>query len=194
MSNDEFLLWAEQQEDKYELVDGLPVKKYGDEPELMANGRRNHAEVIANIAYALTSKLRGGPCKVLGDTFSVRTSLRKQRRPDILVECARGDRDDLEARAPTVLFEVLSLTSQREDLIFKPAEYKRIETVRQYVVVDPDRPLLQIWLKDEAGVWSDFPIASLDATLRLPSLGVDLLFTEIYEGVDLVETDLPSIG
>lgn len=194
MSNEEFLLWAEQQEDPYELVDGIPKKKYGDEPELMANGRRNHAKVISNIGRHLGNRLAGGPCDVLGDNLSVRTGIRKQRRPDIVVECARGEPDDLEARAPTILFEVLSPTSDREDLFFKPQEYKRINTVQQYVVVDPDRPLLKVWSRGENGLWSDDAFAGLDQILSIPSLNVELPFAEIYDGVQLLETDLPSIG
>lgn len=194
MTADEFLLWCLEQEDTYELVDGVAVKKYGDEPELMANGRKNHARVIRNLTRHLGNRLAGGPCEVLTDAFSIRTSITKQRRPDVFVECARGEPDDLEARAPTVLFEVLSPTSERHDLFFKPDEYRRIGTVRQYVVVDPDRPLLKVWVRDDDGAWSDHALAGLHEALSIPSLGVALPVSEIYEGVDLLETDLPSVG
>lgn len=194
MTSDEFLLWAERQEDKYELVDGVPVKKYGDAPELMANGRLNHARVIRNLSRHLGNRLAGGPCEVLTDAFSIRTSLRKQRRPDVFINCAEGEPDDLEARAPTVLFEVLSPTSEREDLFFKPQEYKRVSTVRQYVVVDPDRPLLKVWLRAEDGTWMDDAVAGLDQSLVIPSSGIELPLLDIYEGVRLIQTDLPTVG
>jgi Uma2 family endonuclease len=185
MSNEEFLLWDEQQEDKHELVDGLPVKKYGDEPELIANGRRNHARITMNLAFALRTRLSGGPCEVLTDAFSVRTSIRKQRRPDVLVDCDLGSGEDMEARRPVVLFEVLSPTSTREDLVIKPSEYKRIDSVRCYVVAYQDAPLLKVWVRAEDGGWSDDYLQGLDAVLPLEALGAELPLAEIYEGVEL---------
>ncbi len=187
MTADEFLLWDLEQEDKHELVDGIPVKKYGnDTPEMMANGRRQHAQVISNIHYHLRRRLEGGPCEVFSDVFSVRTSITKQRRPDIIVECARGGPDDLEATEPRVLFEVLSPSSGREDLVIKPEEYKRLPTVGHYVVVDPDVALLKVWNRDADGRWSDEAVVGLDAVLALTALGVELPLAEIYDGMDLI--------
>lgn len=61
MDADEFLLWALEQEDKYELGDGVPIKKYGnDSPEMMANGRWRHALVISNVVRHLGNRLAGG--------------------------------------------------------------------------------------------------------------------------------------
>ncbi len=186
MTADEFLLWALEQEDKYELVDGVPVKKYGnDTPEMMANGRRNHAQVISNIHRHLGNRLAGGSCQTYTDVFSVRTSITKQRRPDVIVDCGRGGPDDLEATAPTVLFEVLSPNSRDEDLIVKPEEYKRITTLQQYVVVDPDRVRIKVWIRDADGRWSDHAITPPAETLPLPALGVELPLDEVYEGIEL---------
>jgi Uma2 family endonuclease len=185
MTADEFLLWDEQQEDKHELVDGIPVKKYGDTPELMANGRRNHAAIMSNIVRHLGNRLAGGPCQVLSDAFSVRTSTTKQRRPDVLVDCGRGSAQDMEAREPVVLFEVLSPTSHREDLIFKPEEYKRLPAVRHFIVAYQDEPLLKVWRRDPDGGWSDDYLQGLDAVLTLEALGTELPLSEIYEGVEL---------
>ena len=65
MDNDEFLRWCETQEDSYELVDGVPVLKYWNGPEMRAGGNARHADVIGNIYAALRTKLRGGPVPAL---------------------------------------------------------------------------------------------------------------------------------
>lgn len=186
MTADEFLTWALDQEDKYELVDGLPVPKHLG-PEMMANGMRRHARVISNLVQALGRRLEGGPCEVYSDVFAVRTAINRQRRPDVIVDCGPGAEEDLEATAPTVLFEVLSPSSQRADLLIKPEEYKRIETVRQYVVIDPEVALARVWTRDADGRWSDDKIEGLIAVLDLPSLGCGLPMTEIYRGVRLLD-------
>lgn len=186
MEADEFLVWCQTQEDSYELIDGMPVLKYGNGPEAMAGGTRRHADIVQNIFVALRLRLRGGPCAAfLGDLFAVRTAIRKQRRPDVFVECGRGAEADLEATAPTILFQVLSPSSSREDLVLKPEEYKRLPTVRQYVVVDPEAALLKVWTRDLDGRWDDGVVAGLEAALPLPALDLELPLAEIYAGVDL---------
>lgn len=117
--------------------------------------------------------------------FSVRTSITKQRRPDVIVECGRNSGDDMEATAPTVLFEVLSPTSWKEDMFIKPEEYKRLATLRHYVVVDPEKVLIKICSRDADGRWGDDTVRPPEETLDLPALGVSLPLAEIYEGVDL---------
>ena len=185
MTADEFLNWALTQEETYELVDGVPVAKFRSGPESMANGTRSHAQVSGNIYFALRRRLRGGPCRPYTDDLSVRTSIERVRRPDVLVECGRGNGGDLEATAPTVLFEVLSPSSQREDLVLKPLEYKRIETVKLYAAVYTDVALLKVWARDEEGRWLDDVVSGLQANLPLPMLGIDLPLSEIYEEIEL---------
>jgi Uma2 family endonuclease len=185
MEADEFLLWCQTQEDSYELVDGVPVPKYRDSPEAMAGTTRNHARIATNIARHLGNRLSGGPCVALNDQLSVRTSARKLRRPDVVVECGIGSGDDLEVAEPTVLFEVLSPSSERDDLVWKPEEYKRLDSVQQYVAVYPDEALLKVWTREADGRWGDGMLAGLASTLVLPALGTELPLAEVYESVEL---------
>lgn len=185
MTADEFLVWALDQEETYELVDGVPIPKFRDAPEMMAGGTRAHAEVSTNILVALASRLRGSDCRAYNDDLAVRVSATRLRRPDVTVECGSGNPRDLEAAEPRVLFEVLSPSSERDDFFFKPEEYKRIDSVRQFVVVDPNAPVLKVWTRDQEGRWSDDSAVGLEATLDLPSLGIGLPLAEIYEGVQL---------
>lgn len=194
MTADDFLLWELEQADKHELVDGVPVAKYGEAPELMANGRRRHAEIISNLVGALRGRLRGGPCSVLTDAFSVRTSIRRQRRPDVFVDCGPRAGDDLEARGPVALFEVLSPTSGRDDLLIKPEEYKRLETARHYVVVDQAQAVLKVWERGADGGWSERVIEGLEAMLPLAALGIELPLAEIYEDVELDDASGEAVG
>jgi len=185
MDVDEFLLWSLDQEDTYELIDGIPVLKHRDGPEGMAGTSLSHARLSSNLQFALRSRLRGGRCEVLSDAMSVRTSIRKARRPDVLVDCGRGRGSELEAPMPVVLFEILSPSSGKQDLIFKPEEYKRLPTMRQYVVVDSTAAVLKVWVRGEDGRWEDGLVEGLTAALDIPALSLQLPLEEIYENVDL---------
>jgi Uma2 family endonuclease len=108
MTADEFLSWRLDHKGTWELVDGVPVEKFYNGPNMMFGASRNHGMVTTNIILALGQKLRGGPCHPIGGQFAVRIHARGVRQPDVLVECGAGRGDDLEATEARVIFEVLS--------------------------------------------------------------------------------------
>ena len=73
MSVDEFLVWQLDQEVRYELVEGHPVK--------MQTGASNYHDVITvNVILALGNQLRGKPCRVATADTAIRTRIRSARR------------------------------------------------------------------------------------------------------------------
>lgn len=101
MSVEEFFRWQEQQDERYELVDGVPV------PHRMMTGASNtHHIAVVNIA-SLVPQRRGSRCRVATADTALRTSTTSLRRPDVTVECAPPERDSYEARAPKLVVEVL---------------------------------------------------------------------------------------
>ena len=84
MTVEEFFQWQLAQEDRYELVDGFPVK--------MMPGVSNFHDVIAtNIIAALRPQLRGGPCWIATPDTATRTRIRGIRRSDVTVAGDAGD-------------------------------------------------------------------------------------------------------
>lgn len=67
MTADAFLLWHEQQQDRrYELVDGVPVA--------VAGARRRHDQVVVNTLVALGGQLASGSCRPFTSDTAVRIS------------------------------------------------------------------------------------------------------------------------
>jgi hypothetical protein len=79
MTEDEFFVWQERQEDRYEFVDGLPVRPV----RMMAGASRRHDQIVVSILLALGNRLRGGPCRPFTADTAVRTVAGKLRRPDV---------------------------------------------------------------------------------------------------------------
>ena len=88
------------------------------------------------------------------------------------------DPDDKSGNAvlnPTVVFEVLSPSTERYDRTLKFERYRGIDSLREHVLIAQDEPLVTTHYLSDGGVWSFGPTAKgLDATVRLTSLGVDL--------------------
>jgi Uma2 family endonuclease len=182
MTVEEFFAWQERQEERYELVDGVPVPLRG-----MTGASNAHDAIVVNIIASLHRQLRGGPCRVATADTAVRTAIRRVRRPDVTVECAPIDLASYEARAPRLLVEVLSPSTRRFDQIRKPEEYKRLPTTAALLFVEPRQAQVLLLARQPDGTWLDTPFLGLDAVIPLPEIGASLALRDIYDGVPLEE-------
>ena len=176
MTPDAFLDWCQYQEDRWELVDGMP--------RMMTGATRAHDRVVVNLIIDLGTKLRGKPCQPSTADVAARMMQGNVRRPDVTVDCASAPDKSLSSEAPTVFFEVLSPSTRTIDLMRKTEEYKQVPTLRHIVIIEPGRPQVLLWSRaDEAAVWTNHDIIDLDAVVPLPAIAVDLPLAAIYEGI-----------
>ncbi|HEX8165236.1 MAG TPA: Uma2 family endonuclease [Beijerinckiaceae bacterium] len=182
MTPEEFFAWQERQEERYELVDGIPVPLRG-----MTGASNAHDAVAVNVIINLGNQLRGGPCRVATADTAVRTTIRGIRRPDVTVECAPIDRQSYEAHAPRLVVEVLSPSTRNLDRIRKLEEYKRLPTLGLIMFIEPGVPQVLLLRREGQGEWRDEAFTGLEAVVPLPELGASLALRDIYEGVPLDE-------
>ncbi len=135
MTVDEFLVWAEGQEGRWELYNGVPYR--------MAPERTGHIEIKYAVYFALRQAIRkaGLPCHVLGDGAGVRISRHVMHSPDALVYCGPKLPDDtLEVPNPVIVVEVASPSTRKFDGTVKLTGYFSLPSVHHYLIVDPDGP------------------------------------------------------
>jgi Uma2 family endonuclease len=182
LTPEEFFAWQEDQEERYELVDGVPVPLRG-----MTGASNAHDAVVVNTIVSLGNQLRGGPCRVATADTAIRTGIRNIRRPDVTVECAPIDPRSYEAHAPRLVVEALSPSTRHIDRIRKLEEYKRLPTLTMIMFLEPDLPQVLLLRRSERGEWRDESFRGLDAAVPLAELGASLSLRDIYEGVPLEE-------
>src|SRR5262245_29697948 len=110
MTVDEFLVWAEGRDGRWELHNGVPCR--------MASERTGHVKVKGAVYVALLRAVQkaGLPCHVLVDGASVRISRHVVHDPGALVYCGPELPDDaLEVPNPVILVEVASPSTRRLD-------------------------------------------------------------------------------
>lgn len=176
MSVDEYYAWGELQEDRYEYVDGAPVR-------MMSGASRRHDQIVVNTLVALGDQLRGSGCRPFTADTAVATTTRRLRRPDIGIEC--GDRRDTDhaANAPRVVIEVPSPSTREFNLYGKLDEYKAVESLDTILLVEPNAPEVMVWSRTPGQPWTHRPVAGLDSAIPLPSVGASLRLAEIYDGL-----------
>ncbi len=137
MSADEFLVWAEAQEGRWELEEGAPVAM---SPERIAHGRTKGA-VFRALGDAIARA--GAPCEALPDGASVRIAKGTIFGPDALVNCGPIlPGNEIEATNPIIVVEVLSPNTAARDHGAKLAGYFSLPSVMHYLILDPERRVL----------------------------------------------------
>jgi Uma2 family endonuclease len=137
MSADEFLVWAEVQEGRWELHDGVLVAM---SPERVAHVRTKGEALLALKAAIARAN---APCEALPDGAAVRINQRTVFEPDALVYCGpRLPPDAIEVPNPVIVVEVLSPTTAARDHGAKLTGYFSLPSLAHYLILDPERRVL----------------------------------------------------
>ena len=176
LSLQEFVEWENAQPERHEY--------YRGEVFAMVGGRRTHGRVVNNLGYRLNQHLEGGPWQVYSESMKVQIADDTILYPDVFVTCDAADlRTDMIFRSPTIVIEVLSPTTQSYDRSQKFALYRRLPSLREYVLVDPDTRRVEGFRVDADGRWVFFDMSE-GAELAIPALDVNIPLAEVFAGID----------
>jgi len=167
MTVNEFLPWAKQQAERFELFDGVPLAM---SPERVIHGETKYR--AARTFDGAIAKARV-PCRFVLDSAAVRIDAKNSYQPDVLVYC--GDPlpgDALEVPAPVIVVEVLSPGNAITDLRDKLQGYFRVASVQHYLVIDPDKRLVIHHSRGQDEVVATRIVTAGDIALEPPGLRV----------------------
>lgn len=104
--------------------------------------------------------------------------------PDVLVTCDPDDhRAERLVRAPILVIEVISPSTASFDRGEKFAAYRRIRSLRAFVLVDPERRSFELFRRADNDVWELRDIAP-DQPLKLTILDVEIPVRRIFRNLD----------
>ena len=135
MTVDEFLAWAEGQDGRWELYNGVPYA--------MAPERARYGEVKFAVQTALVQGIRkaGFTCHMRPDGATVRVSQHVAHEPDALVYCGPKLPDEsIEVPEDIFVVEIASPSTRKIDASLKLTGYFSLPSVHHYLIVDPDGP------------------------------------------------------
>ncbi len=151
----------------------------------MAGASLAHNRITANVLGALHGPLIDKGCSVMASDLRVASPGGLYTYPDVTVVCGRvelvPDRPDT-ATNPIVLVEVLSDATRDYDRGEKLGFYKGIPTLRECLLIEQDRVLVEHWHR-RARTWRAKTLLRLDAVARLAAVEVTLPLREIYRAV-----------
>ena len=179
----EFLHRSEKSEELLEYYDGIITK--------LPMARGAHNEIIMNVGTALNISIKsnGKKYRVMGGQQKVyMPALNWGVFPDVLVITDKPlywDDNQVLLINPIVVIEVLSRSTKRHDRTTKFADYKTLESFREYILIDQNKCLVETHFKEEPNVWKGTDYKDINASIYLKSIDCTILLADIYENITL---------
>jgi len=152
----------------------------------MTGASREHNLVSGNIYRELSLQLKKRPCEAYINDMRVKAvEANSYHYPDIAVVCGTPQFEDAQVDTllnPTVLIEVLSPSTEAYDRGGKFAHYRKISTLREYLLVSQDQPSIERY-KRQGDVWILTEAVGREASVPLESIDCVLSLREVYDKV-----------
>ena len=165
-----------------------PVKHeyYDGEMFAMARATRRHSFIAGNLHGEIRVQLRDRPCEVhMSDLRVLVSPTGLYTYPDVVAVCGGPRFEDSEVDTllnPNVIIEVLSPTTEAYDRGKKFERYRRLESLREYVMVAQDEVHVERYTR-QGDEWLLTELSRLEDTLQLESIGCAVALSEIYAKV-----------
>lgn len=172
----EYFAWEETQGQKYEYIDG--------EIFVMTGGTVPHGTISLNFASILKNHLRGSSCRAFA--LDVKLGVSEDGPfyyPDIMVTCNERDRSAIKViYHPCLIAEVLSPSTEAYDRGRKFANYRRIQTLQEYLLINAEGINVECFRPNDRGKW-ELTTYSVGEEIRLTSIDVSFPIELLYEDI-----------
>lgn len=136
----------------------------------MSGATEAHNVISGNLYVALHNFLRGSGCRVFQNDMKVRVEAADSfYYPDIMVTCEPFDAKSVFKESPSLIVEVLSPSTKYIDRREKLVAYRQLSNLRQYILVDQNRVLIEVFSRISDTEWELSMLHNSDE-LRLEAL------------------------
>jgi Uma2 family endonuclease len=191
----EYLEIERRAEFKSEFLDGEMFAMAGGASVAMAGGTRAHSLIKCNLIRAIGNQLKECPCRVYDSDLRLKVQASGlYTYPDVSVACGQEQVEDEHEDTllnPTVIVEVLSDSSEVYDRGKKFELYRQLPSLREYLLVNQHKPLVEQYIRQDSGEWLLRAIAGLESKLTLPSVGITIEMAVVYTDVQFVPDSRP---
>lgn len=161
----------------------------------MSGASREHNLIATNLVRELGIQLKGKPYEVYTSNMRVKVSpTGMYTYPDVSITSSKPRFEDTQLDIlvnPTVIIKVLSPSTEAYDRGDKFAHYRKLESLREYVLVAQDKLRVEHFLRQDntADQWMLTEISDLAGTLHLPSIGCNVALRDVYDRIEFPPSD-----
>jgi Uma2 family endonuclease len=158
--------------------------------EAMSGASREHSLITGNVSREIGNLFKNRSCEVYAADMRVWIGpARQYRYPDVTAVCGKPEFQDGEFDTllnPALIVEVLSPSTESIDRNRKFAAYRRLKSLREYVLISQYEVLVEKFARDGEN-WIYTALDNLEDTLHLISIDCDVPLKEIYAKVEFPE-------
>lgn len=175
MTYAEYLAAEETATEKHDFING--------EVYAMAGGTREHGALSLAVGAEIRAALAGKPIRAFSSDVRIRVeSTGASFYPDVSVvrgQVVAAKEDDQSIANPLVLVEVLSESTEAYDRGAKAGHYRRIPSLREYVLISQNERRVEVQRLNEKGTW-EFHFYGPGEHVELTSTGVRFSVDAVY--------------
>ncbi len=154
----------------------------------MAGASEAHNLIVTNVVGELRSRLRGRPCRTYPSDMKVEIGPSGLfTYPDVSVVCGEprfhDDRRDM-VQNPKLIVEVLSPSTEAYDRGAKFAQYRRLDSLTDYLMISPNENRAELFVRQPDNHWLLSEVTGDQNAVVIVSLSCELPMSEVYERVE----------
>ena|SRR5687768_12484687 len=108
--------------------------------------------------------------------------------PDASIVCGKTEMEDNKfdtLKNPVAVFEILSPSTQKNDIGYKLLWYQQIPNLKEYIMIDSRKIFVQVVRKEQNGAWRFEETIDRDAYLHIQTINFKVSVAEIYRDTGL---------
>lgn len=150
----------------------------------MAGASERHNRIALNCAVHLHRATAGSACRTFISDMRLRID-QVVYYPDLMVCCDPSDDDPWLKRSPCLVIEVLSESTERIDRGEKLHNYRRLDSLRAYVLVAQEPCRVEVYRRADDGSWRYECLEGADAELALDCPPTRIALSEVYARLEM---------
>ncbi len=167
-----------------ELISEVKHEYINGDVYAMAGAKRAHNIISMNLSSIIHNHLRDSPCRVFASDMKVGVLTDSDDYfyyPDLHVSCETSGHSQYNAQAKLII-EVLSVSTERKDRAEKFHNYRKLDSLEDYVLVAQDCQRVEIYSRSRA--WDLALFTDDNDSFSFDSIGLSLSLAEIYQDVE----------
>ena len=163
--------------EKHELHEGILITMQG--------ASLKHNRILSRIIVNVGSFLKGKPCEIFPSDLRLKTpGVDTYTYPDAMIVCGKpetiDDTFDM-IKNPSVIFEILSPSTEHIDLGKKFFYYVNIPTLKEYVLISSTEVAVKICRKQPDNSWKFEQQNNIEESFTIETIGYNFLLSDLYE-------------
>jgi Uma2 family endonuclease len=155
----------------------------------MTGASRRHNLISTNIVRSLGNQLEAKPCELYASDMRIKISAAGlYTYPDVAVVCGEPKFEDGffdTLQNPTLLIEILSMSTERYDRIAKSDYYRKLDSLAEHLLVAQEEYRIEQYTRQPDGHWIFAETSSLEEVVDLGSIDCSLALANVYNKVSL---------